>query len=122
MGKKHKEDKDEEIRSVCKWIRIAPRKLRVIANEIRGKNVKDAFTILDFMVKRGVTPIRKVVHSALASAKQKTKIEDPSSFIIKRIFVDQGPALKRGKTRARGMWNRIHKYTSHVTVVLETNK
>lgn len=105
------------VRARARWIRMAPRKVRVVANAIRGKPVDQAMAILDFIPRRAVQPIKKVLNSALAAARQDGSF-NLDNLWIREVFVDQGPMLKRGLPRARGMVTRIHKYTSHITVVL----
>lgn len=101
----------------ARWVRMAPRKVRVVADAIRNKPLEEALTILDFIPKRAVRPLRKVLNSALAAARQ-DKTMDPDYLWVREVYVDKGPTLKRALPRARGMVTRIRKHTSHITVVL----
>lgn len=101
-----------------RYLRIAPRKVRLVADLIRGKPVREAETILRFQIKRGAEPVRKLLQSALANAKNNFKISEENLFISK-ITVDEGPKLKRWRPRARGRASPIQKKTSHITLVLE---
>lgn len=105
------------VRARARWVRMAPRKVRVVADAIRNKPVDQAMAILDFIPRRAVTPVRKVLSSALAAARQEGTL-DLDHLWVREIYVDQGPMLKRALPRARGMMTRIHKHTSHITVVL----
>jgi large subunit ribosomal protein L22 len=96
---------------------MAPRKVRVIADAIRGRKVDEATAILSFIPRRAVKPVRKVLLSALDAAKKRGNF-DVDELFVKAIFVDKGPVLRRGLARARGMTTRINKFTSHLTVVL----
>ncbi len=97
--------------------RQAPRKIRLIANSLRGKKVTQAQTELRFMVKRGALPIEKLLASAVANAMQTSGINKESLF-IKEIRVDKGTVLKRSMPRAFGRASAINKRSSHVTIVL----
>lgn len=97
--------------------RQAPRKIRLIANSLRGKKVTQAQTELRFMVKRGALPIEKLLASAVANAMQTSGINKESLF-IKEIRVDKGTVLKRSMPRAFGRASAINKRSSHVTILL----
>lgn len=101
----------------ARYIRMAPRKVRVVADTIRSKRVDEATAILTFTPRRAVKPVKKVLDSALDAAKRAGNF-DLDNLVVREIFVDQGPTLKRGRPRARGMMTRIQKKTSHITVVL----
>jgi len=106
-----------EARAVTKYLRIAPNKARLVADLIRGKRVGEALTVLRFTPKKGARFINKTLQSALASA-ENTKKMDIDNLIVKTIYVDKGPVLKRWQPRAMGRATPILKRTSHVTVVL----
>jgi len=101
-----------------KYLRIAPRKVRLVADLIRGKTLFEAKTILNFTLKKGVLPLTKFLDSSAANVKNNFKL-DENNLYIARIFVDGGPKLKRWMPRARGSAEEIHKRTSHITLVLE---
>lgn len=106
-----------EAKAVAKYIRIAPRKVRVVMNLIRGKNVAEAFAILKFTPKAGADVIEKVLKSAVANAENNFDM-NVDKLYVSSAFVDQGPTLKRIHPRSRGQAFRILKRTSHVTVVV----
>ena len=100
-----------------RYVRIAPRKLRIVADAVRGMPVGNAMTMLQFVPKRGAKIVMKTLKSAIAAAENKGTLSMDSVYISK-ITVDQGPALKRWVPRARGMASPIKKYLSHLTVEL----
>ena len=106
-----------EAKAVAKYIRIAPRKVRVVMNLIRGKNVADAFAILTVTPKAGADVIEKVLKSAVANAENNFDM-NVDKLYISSAYVDQGPTLKRIHPRSRGQAFSILKRTSHVTVVV----
>jgi len=97
--------------------RITPRKMRTVADMIRGKKVADAKTILDTIAKKAGHPLNDLLDSALANASNNFKIEKDGLF-VKEIRVDQGYILKRSRPMARGSAFPIKKRTSHVSIVL----
>ena len=101
-----------------RYLRIAPRKVRLVADLIRGKTVEEAQTILNFAIRKPAWPILKLLKSAIASAKNNFQLEE-SNLYISKITVDEGPKFKRFFPRARGQASEIQKKTSHVTIVLE---
>lgn len=106
-----------EAKAVAKYVRIAPRKVRVVMDLIRGKNVADAFAILKFTPKVGAEVIEKVLKSAVANAENNFDM-NVDKLYVSSAFVDQGPTLKRIHPRSRGQAFSILKRTSHVTVVV----
>ena len=100
------------------YIRIAPRKVRLVADRIRGKRVGEARLILRVTARSAAEPLQKLVKSAVVSARNNFQIEESNLYIAK-IAVDEGPKLKRFRPRARGRAYPIQKKTSHVTLVLE---
>ena len=106
-----------EAKAVAKYVRIAPRKVRVVMNLIRGKNVADAFAILKFTPKVGADVVEKVLKSAVANAENNFDM-NVDKLYISSAYVDQGPTLKRIHPRSRGQAFSIFKRTSHVTVVV----
>ena len=107
----------KEVKAVAKFVRIAPRKVRVVMNLIRGKNVSDAFAILKFTPKRGAVLLEKVLRSAVANAENNFDM-DSDNLYVSTCFVDQGPTLKRIHPRSRGQAFSILKRTSHITVIV----
>lgn len=104
-----------------KHLHIAPRKVRLIADLVRGKKATEAQAILSFVVKKPGDPVLKLLNSALANAKNTTNTESGDLFISK-ITVDEGPVGKRIMPRARGKGERIRKRTSHVTLILDIKR
>lgn len=107
-----------EIKFHLRYLRIAPRKVRLVADLIRGKKVTEAETILNFTVKKAAKPLLKLLKSAIASAIHNFQKEKENLY-IKKITVDEGPKLKRWRARARGQAFEIQKKTSHITLVLD---
>ncbi len=101
-----------------KYLRIAPRKVRIIADMIRQKTIGEAESQLEFVVKKAARPLKKLLDSATASAKNNLHIEK-SNLYISKIVVDEGPTLKRHRPRARGRFFQILKRSSHITLTLE---
>ncbi len=112
---------EQEIKAKLKYLRIAPRKTRYVADIIRGLPVDEAKAQLMFSKRRASDSILKLLNSAVANAKHNDKVEIPQLY-VKEIKVDQGPKFKRWIPRARGSSNIIEKKTSHVTLVLGVNK
>ncbi len=107
-----------ETKAVAKYIRISPRKVRLVADTVRGMDVETALITLKFMPKKGARILRKVIESAVANADQMETI-DVDSLFIKEIQVNGGPMLKRFRPRAMGRATRILKRTSHITVIVD---
>lgn len=107
-----------ESKAVAKYVRIAPRKVRVVMDLIRGKNVAEAFAILKFTPKAGAEVVEKVLRSAVANAENNFDM-DVEKLYVKTVFADQGPTLKRIHPRSRGQAFKILKRTSHVTIVVD---
>ncbi len=102
--------------------RVSPQKARLLADQIRGKGVEEALTILDLSSKRFARPLAKLVRSALANAEEKNDREkagiDIDNLVVDRIAVDQGPSMWRIRPRAQGRAAWIQRRTSHVRIVL----
>jgi large subunit ribosomal protein L22 len=107
-----------ETKAVARFVRMSPRKVRLIMDQIRGKNVDEALNTLSFSPQKGSRILKKLIHSAVANAEQNSSV-DVDSLFIKRIFADEGPTLKRWRPRALGRATRIRKRTSHLTVILD---
>lgn len=100
--------------------RQSPRKMRGVANLVRGKSVENALNTLNFLSKKASDPLYTLLQSAIANAKNNFNIEK-EGLIIKELRVDSGYVLKRRMPRARGSASPIHKRTSHVMLVLAPN-
>ena len=107
-----------EVKAVTRYVRIAPRKARLVTDLIKGKPVEEALTILRFVPKKAARLVDKTLRSAVANAEQNPNI-DVDTLYIKRIFVDGGPTMKRWRPRAMGRATQIIKRTSHITVILD---
>ena len=107
-----------EVKASLKFARIAPRKVRLVVDLIRGKDVNDAIEALTFLKKRSAPIIIKLLQSALANADQKKTI-DLDTLFVKHISVDQGPTMKRYHPRAMGRAREIKKKSSHINLVLD---
>ncbi|HAK75029.1 MAG TPA: 50S ribosomal protein L22 [Sporomusaceae bacterium] len=107
-----------EARAVARHIRIAPRKVRIVVDLIRGKQVGEAFAILKHTPKVASEVVEKVLQSAVANAEHNYDL-NVDNLIVSQVFVDQGPTLKRIHPRSRGQAFKILKRSSHVTVVVK---
>lgn len=107
-----------EIKAEAKNIRKSPRKIRLVADGLRGKNPADALEVLKFTSKAAALPLSKVIKSAMSNATNNLKM-DPKVLIIKEIMINEGPVLKRFQARSRGMAHPILKRGSHIRIVLE---
>jgi len=105
-------------KATLRMYRQSPRKVRLIADTIRGKKIADALTILRFADKRAAGPVEKLVKSALANAKDNGIKEE--GLVVSKITVDGGRILYRRRARARGSAAPIRKRTSHIQVELTT--
>ena len=104
-------------RAKHKYARISARKVRLIADLIRGREVQDALNVLKFTPNRAAGMVSKVLTSAIANANEaEADVED---LVVDRAFVDEGPTIKRWRPKDRGRANPIMKRTSHITVVVE---
>lgn len=110
-----------ETKAVAKYVRISPRKARLVVDLIRGKKVEEARAILKFTPKGSTEPVSKVLNSAIANAEHNLELSSDELFVTK-VFVDQGPTLKRIMPRAQGRADRIRKRTSHITVFVGDKK
>ena len=107
-----------EAKAIAKTVRIAPRKVRLVVDLVRGKKVAEATAILRLTPKASSSVIEKVLKSATANAVNNYKM-DQSKLFIKEAFVNEGPTMKRFLPRAKGSAAQILKRTSHITLVLE---
>ncbi len=105
------------MKAYLKGYRQAPRKVRLVANLIKGKTAERALIELDMLPKRASLPMRKLLLSAIANAKENSGIE-LSALMVKEVRVDQGTILKRFMPKSHGSADPIHKHTSHVMLEL----
>jgi len=101
----------------AKYIRISPRKVKIVCDLIRGKNTKLAKAILMQTPNASAEILLKVLNSAIANAENNHEM-DPDSLIVSEVFANPGPILKRMQPVSKGRAHRINKRTSHITVVL----
>lgn len=106
-----------EVKASARYVRIAPRKVRIVVDLVRGKAVGEALAILRNTPKAASPLVEKVLKSAVANAEHNYDLNADNLYVAK-AFVDQGPTLKRYRARARGMATRILKKTSHITLML----
>lgn len=106
-----------EARAIARHVLIAPRKVRIVVDLIRGKAVDEALTLLRFVPKRASTVVEKVLKSAVANAENNLNLSR-DNLVVSEAYVDQGPTLKRVHPRQRGQAFPILKRSSHVTVVV----
>jgi large subunit ribosomal protein L22 len=112
-----------ESRAVLRHSGIPPRKMRLIADMVRGKDVDVALHTLQFVNRAASEPMRKLIQSAAANAREKANNEDrrldTDQLFVKSVQVDEGPTMKRWRPRAQGRAFRIRKRTCHVCIVLD---
>src|SRR5690625_2881711 len=106
-----------QAKAVAKTVRIAPRKVRLVMDLIRGKEVGEAISILKHTNKRTAPIVEKLINSAVANAEHNYDM-DIDHLIVSEAYADEGPTLKRFRPRAQGRATKINKRTSHITVVV----
>lgn len=107
-----------EARAIAKYVRISPRKVMIVLNLIRGKDVKEALAILKFTPKAASEVVTKIIKSAVANAENNHEM-NPDNLYIAETYANPGPILKRFQPHAQGRAFRINKRTSHITVVVK---
>lgn len=106
------------MRAALNNYRQSPRKMRLVADAVKGKTVAEARAILSFLPKAATRPLRKLLESAVANAKENAHAAETDTLRVSDIRVDSGPTLKRSMPRARGTAYQIKKRTSRVSLVL----
>lgn len=106
-----------EAKAIAKYVRMSPRKARLVANLIKGKDIQEAEAILRYTPNKAAKVIQKVLLSAAANAENNLEL-DRENLVVKSAIIDQGPSIKRIKPRAQGRADRMVHRTSHVTVVV----
>jgi large subunit ribosomal protein L22 len=109
-----------EVQSTAKWIRISPRKARLVVDHIRGRSVPEARTVLAFSDRAAAIEIDKVLRSAIANAEANHGMYG-DDLIVSAAYVDVGPTIKRWRAAARGRAARIKKRTCHITIKVTQN-
>ena len=107
-----------EAKAIARYVRVSPRKARIVVDQVRGKDVIAAQEILAFNERAISEVVAKVVNSAAANAQDRFGLR-PESLVIKAAYVDEGPTMKRFRPRAKGAASKIRKRTSHITVILD---
>jgi large subunit ribosomal protein L22 len=110
-------DTSEQVKAVAKYVRMSPRKVRRVLDQIRGKSYREALIILEFMPYKACEPIIKVLRSAVANAEHNNGL-DPANLVISEAFADAGPTLRRFRPRAQGRAYQIRKPTCHITIAV----
>ena len=110
-----------ESRAKARFVKISPRKARVVADLVRGKDVGEAIELLTFTRRAAALPLKKLIESAVANAQQASSAIDVDSLYVRAISVDMGPTrhMRRWRPRAMGRATRIVKGMSHLNVVLD---
>jgi len=107
-----------EVRAVARHVRMSPQKVRLVIDQVRGKDALEALTLLKFMPQRAAKPVYKVIASAVANAEENMGM-NPEDLYIARIFADGGPTRRWRRFGARGRFKPILRRSSHITVVLK---
>ena len=107
----------QTVKATAKFVRVSPRKARLVADHIRGRSVPEARTILAFTERAAAIDVEKVLSSAVANAESNPALHwNGDELVIAAVYVDEGPTLKRWRARARGRVARIRKRTCHITI------
>ena len=109
------------VSATAKYVRMAPRKVRLVVDQIRNKSVSHALELLQFAEVAAAVPVEKVLRSAVANAENNNNLR-ANNLYIAEAYVDEGPTLKRIRPRAKGSASRINKRTSHITIVVAPRK
>jgi large subunit ribosomal protein L22 len=110
-----------QVKAQARFVRVTPTKARRVVDLIRGLHVDEARRVLDFTPRAASTPVRKVLDSAIANAEHNHQLPADALF-VSRVFVDEGPTLKRFRPRALGRAYRVRKRTSHITVIVNSRE
>ncbi|MBT3696709.1 MAG: 50S ribosomal protein L22 [Gammaproteobacteria bacterium] len=110
-----------EVRAIAKRLSISAQKVRLVADQVRGKPVADALDVLNFSTKKGAVLVKKTLESAIANAEH-NEGADVDDLRISEIFVNEGMTMKRIRPRAKGRADRILKRSCHITVTVSDTK
>ena len=111
-----------EVKAHLRFLRAAPRKVRLVADLIRGKDVQEAVNILHYTNKHAAKPLEKLLKSAIANAESREEPVDIDRLYVREVFVDPGPSAKRIRPAPMGRAFRVQHRHSHVTIKLDTRK
>jgi large subunit ribosomal protein L22 len=107
----------QTVQATAKFVRVSPRKARLVADHIRGRSVPEARTILAFTERAAAVDVEKVLRSAVANAESNPALLwNGDELVVSAAYVDEGPTIKRWRARARGRVARIKKRTCHITI------
>jgi large subunit ribosomal protein L22 len=115
-----KANTETQVRAQAKWVRMSARKARLVLDNVRGRTVPEARTVLAFTPRAAASEIDRVLASAVANAESAHGL-DGDELVVVAAYADEGPTLKRWRARARGRVNRIRKRTCHITIVVAGN-
>ena len=110
-----------EARAIARYVRVSPRKARIVVDLVRGKSVAQAREILAFTNRGIAETVEKVRNAAVANAENVYHV-NPEALYVKTCYVDEGPTMKRIRPRAKGSASRIRKRTSHITIIVATRE
>ena len=113
-----KANADKRPRAVAKYVRVSPRKVQIVIDLIRGKQVDDALAILMYTPKSAAPVVEKLLNSAIANAENNLEMSRENLYVAE-VYANQGPTLKRYWARSHGRADLIKKHTSHITIVLD---
>ena len=113
-----KANADKRPRAVAKYVRVSPRKVQIVIDLIRGKQVDDALAILMYTPKSAAPVVEKLLNSAIANAENNLEMNRENLYVAE-VYANQGPTLKRYWARSHGRADLIKKHTSHITIVLD---
>lgn len=111
-----------EVTSKLRYLQASPQKVRLVVDQIRGKEVQEAVNLLQLSPKSAAQHVQKCLKSAIANAEQREDGVDVDRLYVKEIYVDGGPVLKRLRAAPMGRAHRILKRQSHITIKLDTRK
>ena len=115
-----------EAKAEAKYIRMSPRKVRLVVDQIRGATVNDAYALLQFSKKAAAEPISKTLRSAVANAQYRAEEQgdfvDVDDLVVSAAYVNEGPTLRRWRAAAMGRAAPIRKRMSHITIVVDTKE
>ena len=117
------DDTKQTVQATAKFVRVSPRKARLVADNIRGRTVPEARTVLAFTERAAAVDVEKVLSSAVANAESNPALHwNGDDLVVHSVQVDEGPTLKRWRARARGRVARIKKRTCHITIQVAQNE
>jgi large subunit ribosomal protein L22 len=115
-----------QAKAVARFVRMSPRKVRLVVDQIRGRSVNEAYALLQFSKKAAAEPVGKTLRSAVANAQYRGEdqgdVVDVDDLIVREAYVDEGPTLRRFRAAAMGRAAPIRRRTSHITVVVDTKE